>query len=230
MLYLLERVSLWYRNDGAKEGGKQKEKADMKGMEDGYNPHLRNVSRLTPKSWRIVSQASVSRCWVKTMILPTAVEADLNNQWKKMQCKTTKEAAAKIAKLFESLSVSEKQIALESNDMTTDLSVEKATAWLDIERDEQVQSALGDEIVAADGESRATGSRFQTDREPDKDENSPTDPVCAPILPARPLSAMFSDHEELAFNASLFEVGMLLRRTKGAFKDARKSRKNDTPR
>lgn len=52
----------------------------MKGMEDGYDPHHKDVSWLTAKSWRNVSQASIARCLLKARILPAAVGADLNNQ------------------------------------------------------------------------------------------------------------------------------------------------------
>ena len=65
--------------------------------------------------------------------------------------------------------------------MTTEPSVDQAAAWLDIERDEQVQIALVDDIVDAEGESPATESSIQTDGEPDEDDDGPTDPVCAPI-------------------------------------------------
>lgn len=156
-------------------------------------------------------QASTARCRVKAKILPAAVEVDPNNQWEKMLCKNSKEPAAEIVKHFENLFASGKQISLESGDMTIEPSLERAAAWPDIERDEEVQSTLVDDIVAAEGESTGTESILQTDRERDEDDEGPTDPVCALIPHARPLLAIFTDLKELAFDAIFPEVGLLLR-------------------
>lgn len=114
--------------------------------------------------------------------------------------------------------------------MTAEPSVQQAAAWLDIERDKQVESALFDNIVVAEGESLAIESSLQTDGGPDEDVDGPTDPVCAPIPSVRPLSAIFSGLDQLALDANLPGVGMLLRRIKMAFNDARKRHKTNAPR
>lgn len=161
-----------------------------------------------------MSQETIDPSWVKAKLLPFVVEADLNNECGKTRCKTIIKAAAEVLLLFEDLPVSEKEKALKASDMTVDPTLNQAITWLDVERDEEVQTALVSDSVAEEEESSFAEATLQMKAETDVGDDGPTVRPCAPILPARQLSVMFPGLEELAFDTNLPESGMLLRQAK----------------
>ena len=53
----------------------KKKAAGMKGIADGYDPHMLDVSRLCAQSWDQVGQDSIASCWEKSGILPVSDKA-----------------------------------------------------------------------------------------------------------------------------------------------------------
>lgn len=215
---------------GQRRAENKKKKAGMKGMDEGYDPHMGDVSRLLEASWKKVSQATIASCWVKVKIFPSVSEADLSNEWRKKRCKTTMEAAAEVVLLFESLSVPGNEKALKESNLTAGPTSNQATVWRDIERDDEIQIALVNDIVAEEEESSFAETTLQKEAETDADDDGPTVHPCATIPPARQLSVISYGLEKLALNNNLPEVGMLLRRAKRASTDARKRRVTKEPR
>lgn len=205
-------------------------KAGMKGMEEGYDPHMLDVTRLTAKSWNTVTQASVARCWVKAKILPAAVEADINNAWGKTGCKSTAQSAAEIVNIFSNLSIHEKNKTLDLTDMTTVPTLQEATVWLDIEGEESVQSALVEDLIADQEETAVACDANNADLQPDGDDDGPQVRPEVAIPASLPLSEMFSHLEQLAFEANVPEASVLLRRAKRILHDTRKRRSTEKPR
>lgn len=45
-----------------------KKTGGMKFLEEGYDPHMLDVTRIASESWDEVGQQSIARCWVKSKI------------------------------------------------------------------------------------------------------------------------------------------------------------------
>ena len=54
-------------------------KAGMKGLSEGQDPHMLDVSELVARTWEKVSERTIARCWMKASILPVGVHAYLVN-------------------------------------------------------------------------------------------------------------------------------------------------------
>ena len=82
-------------------------KAGMRGMAEGYDPHMLDISPLVLKSWAGVNEMAVGRCWVKSQVLPVSHAAEVSSTFGKMK-NTTKDAKVQeivsiLSKLYVSL-------------------------------------------------------------------------------------------------------------------------------
>ena len=51
----------------------------MKGLDEGHDPHMLDVTELLKYAWDDVTVRTVARCWGKANILPRGLQADLVN-------------------------------------------------------------------------------------------------------------------------------------------------------
>ena len=49
--------------------------AGMRGLGEGHDPHMLDVSELVACTWKQVSERTISRCWIKLDIIPVGVTA-----------------------------------------------------------------------------------------------------------------------------------------------------------
>lgn len=57
---------------------------DMRGLNEGHDPHMLNVAQLVKQAWDEIPERTIARCWVKADILPHAVESTLEAQYGRM--------------------------------------------------------------------------------------------------------------------------------------------------
>eukprot|EP00171_Calliarthron_tuberculosum_P022414 IDg22414t1 len=88
----------------------------MKGMEEGYDPHMLDVARISDRSWDDVTEDTLARCWIKANVLPEVHQADIRNKSRKTKEVVKSEANAPTKK-----------------DLST---------WIEIEDEDDVQEAL----------------------------------------------------------------------------------------
>ena len=72
-------VTLDTREERKKRAIANKLKRGMKGLDEGHDPHMLDVSEIVARSWENVSERTIARCWIKAHILPMHRQADLVN-------------------------------------------------------------------------------------------------------------------------------------------------------
>lgn len=226
MRYLTEMLENIETLNERREANKSK-KNGMKGMEEGYDPHMLDVSRLVFESWNDVGQSTIARCWVKSKILPPTMDAELNNEWGKTKAKSTEEAAGDLVKMLSSISIDSRDQILRSSDIRATPTVDEALGWFNIEENDEVLSAMVDDmslgIEDASGDNEAEGI--------DDDEDDTGDPTSYVSIPKDAvLVSMFDELEELAYNSNVPQASVFLRKAKKAFSQTRTSRAGSAPR
>lgn len=226
--YLTELLENKESQQARRERSKNR-KAGMKGMEEGYDPHMLDVSRLVAASWDDVSVATIARCWRKASILPASHEADILNLHGKIKKRSDVEnkAAEEIVACFSKLSLSSAEQLMSSSDIPRMPKIEETRVWLDVETNEDVQEALIDDtVLEIEDEATATRNGDVSDEDDDGPEVIPVVPI--PLTTT--ISGMFERLEGLAYDANVPGASMYLRRAKRAFAEARASRTLSQPR
>lgn len=84
----------------------------MKGMDDGYDPHLVDFSRFVRETLDDISIETVARCWPKAHILSPAHEAELIIRHGKQRFQSDPHWAEEVVGLFGKLTLSKTQMVL----------------------------------------------------------------------------------------------------------------------
>lgn len=119
----------------------------MKGLDEGYDPHVLHVSWLSKENCEDVSEEIISRFWVKAHVLSLRVEAKLNNGFGKTKGISTENESEDILTLFSNVSRPEQQLLLPSSYLDHTSTVGDTLSWLDIDGSELVKDALVDDMI-----------------------------------------------------------------------------------
>ncbi|PXF44914.1 Tigger transposable element-derived protein 6 [Gracilariopsis chorda] len=95
-------------------------KPGMKGLDEGHDLHMLDVTELLRSAWESVSSRTVARCWTKADILPRCMQADLVGEHGKRDRIDHAAGDAEVRKLCTMLS-SLKLAAYPASDVATDL-------------------------------------------------------------------------------------------------------------
>lgn len=56
----------------------------MKGLLEGYDPHMLDVAQLVKASWDAVSEMTIARYWFKSAMLPAKMDAGITATYGRM--------------------------------------------------------------------------------------------------------------------------------------------------
>lgn len=77
----------------------------MKGIEEGYDPHMLDISTITKQSWEDVPLATIARYWVKAHILPVSEKYNLKKDFYKEKVAMNREISGHLVKIIIVLSI-----------------------------------------------------------------------------------------------------------------------------
>lgn len=61
----------------------QKLSPGMNDINEGYDPHMMGLMKISKKEWDSMSTLTITRCWVNSSILPTSMAADIRSPQQK---------------------------------------------------------------------------------------------------------------------------------------------------
>lgn len=117
----------------------------MKGMDEGYDPHMLDVSQIVRESWKHVTCESIAHFWVKAAILPVCVQADLNNKCGEKGNRSTAAAIDELIGLLNSVSLHKKARLFEGCIDITVPTEKEMGIWADVESSEALVEDIYDE-------------------------------------------------------------------------------------
>ena len=116
-------------------------KAGMKVISEGHDPHTLDVSELVSRTWKMVSESTIARCWIKTGILPVTAQAELVSMHGKAGRNESHIEKAMIEEVV--LSLSHLSIASESHSLGNQcFERQDVERWVNIESYESVVKAF----------------------------------------------------------------------------------------
>ena len=81
--------------------------AGIKGMEEGYDPHMVNVSRIVRDSWDMVSDMKIVLFWVKSKVLPKGIQTKVKSLFWRMKPQEKEYSVQDTLLLFELMTMSQ---------------------------------------------------------------------------------------------------------------------------
>lgn len=194
-------------------------KPGMKGMKEGYDPHLLDVTTMVKESWDQVSAATIARCWIQSQILPVGREAELAEKFGRVTQESNEviqNGLQSVKKLTASLTPQDSLFP------QVDMSVGESDIekWMAIEEDDSVQEAMV-------SDSFEQLSNLDAVDEVSTAPNQPDDPdgeceLSSPFPPASEITKMFKQLEEISYECSVPEAGDFLAKAKDALLKAEK--------
>lgn len=212
-------------NQQARRDQNRKRPAGMKGLADGYDAHMLDVSRLCQKSWSEVTPEAIARCWTKSGILSMSDTADLVQSSGKLK-RSQRECAvlSDILGMFQKISLEARSVLLQDSDIA-DVDQTTVEQWMDVEMNDDVQDGMIEDATVMDDVGMASPGVEQENEGEDMDEDDDSTNICAaPIPSSTAVTAMFADLEEMSYNCNLPEVAVLLRRAKREVDEVRAKR------
>lgn len=121
---------------------KQKAPAGRKGLADGHDPHVLDVSRLSEKSWAVALPDVITRCWTKPGVLPVTETADLVQAYGKVK-QSKKECAvvSEILGLLKDLFLTDRSAVLQDSNIA-DVNQGSIEQWVNIVNEDQVKDGI----------------------------------------------------------------------------------------
>ena len=125
-------------------------KAGMRGLDEGYDPHMLDVADLVKQAWEGVSEKTIARCWVKADILPRAVQGELQSVFGKVRGlkRLDDEYEAQLGEIVDGLRSLKLGVARGSDlsNRIDDCSLVVVEDWICVESCENVRNALVEEV------------------------------------------------------------------------------------
>lgn len=69
-------------------------------LEEKYDPHIPDMTRLVYESWMLVTTSTIYKCWEKSIVLPVVNSCDLNVTFGPMTSKSNKEEVRLLVQMF----------------------------------------------------------------------------------------------------------------------------------
>lgn len=122
-------------------------KSGMKGICEGFDPHMLDVARMAKDAWDLVRTETAARCWVKSQILPTEKSATVTSIYGKMKSTYGHEDLRFLKQALEKLSLNlphddDVRIAIDF-----DAGEREIASWFEVEDDSDVQEAIVDDAT-----------------------------------------------------------------------------------
>ena len=215
----------------------EKRPAGMKGLEEGYDPHMLDVARLSDLSWSQVTEETIARCWVKAKVLPEGAQAELQNKSGKRKAVEKSEEVDKIVAAFKNISLEGRSVMLRDSDMETTPTREQISTWIEIEEEPDVQEALVDDALDEEKEEESavpgvyatdSGSAQILSEAPEADE-ADSDAV-HPIPSSASLIDTFSEVEELCYKTNTPRAAEFVRKARHVLDAERRRRQGSSSR
>ena len=127
-------------------------KAGMKGLGEGHEPHMIDVTEILKDAWDDVTGRTVVRCWVQANILPRCLQADLVNEHGKNTLHGRRALDEDVRKLCAVLSDLKVPVPHQS-DIAQQLfyidvqDMELVANWVAVEEDSEVLQAMVDDCM-----------------------------------------------------------------------------------
>lgn len=83
---MLSRIIKLFQKDSLREAATGMI-SGTKGIDEGHDPHVLDVAETMLQIWNAVNQCTVSRCWIKSNVLPLSVERDVSTRFGKPDSK-----------------------------------------------------------------------------------------------------------------------------------------------
>ena len=197
----------------------------MKGLNEGHDPHMLDVSEMVARKWGKVSERTIAKCWIKSRILPVHFQADLINIHGKVRRNENEVDKCMVASMVRFLS----PLNLESEKGPTEfmeICERDIQEWVDIETNEHVREAsisdacdsmqyTGERLEDAAGEGMLDGFG----------EHDDCEIIERHIVPyAVDLARLFGPLESLGVECDVRNALSHLRSAKRAFLEARHER------
>ena len=115
-------------------------KPGMKGLNEGHDPHMLDVSEMVARTWGEVSERTIARCWIKSQILPVHFQADIINIHGKVRRNENKVDKCMVNSMVRLVS----RLNLESREGPTEfmeICGRDIQEWVEIETNEHVREA-----------------------------------------------------------------------------------------
>lgn len=189
----------------------------MRGLSEGFDPHMLDVTNLVKETWDLVSKETVVRCWLKSRCLPECLQGELSSHYSNVGISTSPHDVEKIVQCMEKLS-----LEVHRSDPLYDQTREQVTSedvrkWLTIESDEDVRLGMVDDELQQQEIPIHLDNNEEADSAEEGDE-SPPQPL--PSLPK--ILDTFRKLEIMAFNCDVEGAVPFLRRAKTAFLDKKR--------
>lgn len=192
--------------------------AGMKGIDEGHDPHLLDVSKMVEESWSNVSQSTIARCWVKANVLPLPHACDITSSEGKMSNTQNSEDVKAMTKMVEQLSISLDRRDPFYEQVFEPVNQEQVERWLTIEENSLVSEAVVEDALYFD-ELRAVESASSPEVESDDDG----DTIMAEALPPEAeIIVKLRELEKWAFDSNLSDVSYSLRKARQGFLRAKR--------
>ena len=198
-------------------------KAGMRGLSEGHDPYMLDVSELVACTWKQVSERTISRCWIKADILPVGVTAYLVNLHGKVsrnECQIEKEIVDEVLQMLRRL-----QIGVDSRFTgTQSLDRKEVEQWVNIESDEDmVEASVND---ASDFLNTTQLVRNPPETQSSDEDESAGDTIGRSVIPsALEIAELFGDLELLASEYQVADALSHLWSARRAFLTAKHDRK-----
>ena len=200
-------------------------KSGMKGLNEGHDPHMLDVSEMVARTCGEVSERTIARGWIKLHILPVHFQADLINIHRKVRRNENEVDKCMVDSMVRLLS----RLNMEPGEGPTEfmeICGRDIQEWVDIETNERVREAS---ISDAWDSIQYTGERLEEaavegmlDRSGENDECEIIEKRIVPN--AVDLARLFGPLESLGVGCDVSNDLSHLRSAKRAFLEARHER------
>lgn len=191
----------------------------MRGLSEGFDPHMLDVAEMVSKSWKEVSEECVARCWIKSKALPCAVEAELGAQFGRVSVVNESEDTKEIVDCMSRLSITldrRDPFFEQIREVPTTVEV---TRWFQIESDVEVSAAMTEDTLSDVERSSAVETTEESNFSSDSEEE---ELASVPIPSVQDILQNFQTLESIAVGNDIDGAIIHLRRARQLFLAAKR--------
>ena len=195
-------------------------RAGMRGVREGYDPHILDVATPAKEAWENVSQMTLARCWMKASILPAGHSAGINASEGRMQNASKTSDVQEVMNMLRNLPITE-DVQQEFSDTTLlNANAGDISDWFHIEESAEVREAMVEDAVMRIDELAITDRKEEPEEGGDEDGNAPDVAVVREVPSTSEIYALFQPLQNLAYDCNIPEAGAGLRRALNGFLSA----------
>lgn len=212
--------------------------AGTKGLDEGHDPHLLDVSELIDEAWDSLTVRTIARCWIKADILPRFMHHELifehGKPTESLKRECYRREVEEISRLLEKMKMAYVEPStIDENGDGYVMGLEEIVDWIDIEDNEVVQSAIVNDDMHDYLNSQVVGNELvNAPKVSEVDDEVVMQPVSSNSPTMIEVAERFKDVEKFVLSCGVEEASSKLRLAKRALmravqkREARKTRQS----